>query len=299
MNNAGGGIILFNNRYAQLTRMSTASLEGRTLLDVVRTRNLPVSPEAFVAEVVEAMRQGNTNTRVIETADGVAKFKTGDAVMWVQTAPCGACAACRSGRENLCERLTDDMALGAYADELVLAKKIVERNVFLKPVNLTYIEAAFLEPLACVVHGWNVLRRLGPPRDVAIVGAGTIGMLHLQYAARAGIEQVRNSLQGQLSAMTPAEQASDAGNSLKARISQLDTLIAAQTGQGQLIQPATTPTAPSSPKTKLDVAVGAYGPKLKREDALSPATQLTYTAIGGVLSSGDNGPEVAWPGHFG
>jgi diguanylate cyclase (GGDEF)-like protein len=50
--------------------MSAASLEGRTLLDVVRTRNLPVSPEAFVAEVVEAMRQGNTNTRVIETADG-------------------------------------------------------------------------------------------------------------------------------------------------------------------------------------------------------------------------------------
>ena len=70
MFDAGGGIILFNDRYAQLTRMSAASLEGRTLLDVVRTRNLPVSPEAFVAEVVEAMRQGNTNTRVIETADG-------------------------------------------------------------------------------------------------------------------------------------------------------------------------------------------------------------------------------------
>jgi diguanylate cyclase (GGDEF)-like protein/PAS domain S-box-containing protein len=70
MFDAGGGIILFNDRYAQLTRMSAASLEGRTLLDVVRTRNLPASPEAFVAEVVEAMRQGNTNTRVIETADG-------------------------------------------------------------------------------------------------------------------------------------------------------------------------------------------------------------------------------------
>ena len=70
MFDASGGIILFNDRYAQLTRMSAASLEGRTLLDVVRTRNLPVSPEAFVAEVVEAMRQGNTNTRVIETTDG-------------------------------------------------------------------------------------------------------------------------------------------------------------------------------------------------------------------------------------
>jgi polysaccharide biosynthesis transport protein len=75
--------------------------------------------------------------------------------------------------------------------------------------------------------------------------------------ARAGISQVRNSLQAQLSAMTPAEQASDAGTSLKARISQLDTLAAAQTGQGQLIQPATPPTSPSSPKTKLDIAVGA------------------------------------------
>ncbi len=70
MFDASGGIILFNDRYAQLTRMSAASLQGRTLLDVVRTRNLPVSPEAFVAEVVEAMRQGKTNTRVIETAEG-------------------------------------------------------------------------------------------------------------------------------------------------------------------------------------------------------------------------------------
>jgi len=124
---------------------------------------------------------------VSAVAADVSKFSVGDAVMWVQSAPCAACPACLSGRDNLCEKLLEGMALGAYADELVLPKKVVERNVFPKPANLSYVEAAFLEPLACVVHGWHRLARLGSPRDVAIVGAGTIGMLHLQYAVRAGI----------------------------------------------------------------------------------------------------------------
>lgn len=128
---------------------------------------------------------------VIEVGPGVTKFKPGDAIMWVQTAPCGACPACERHRENLCEHLFEDIALGAYADEIVLPKKIVERNAFAKPDSLGYIEAAFLEPVACVVHGWNVVKRANAarplPDEVAILGAGTIGLLHLLYARHAGI----------------------------------------------------------------------------------------------------------------
>lgn len=122
---------------------------------------------------------------------GVERFAPGDAIMWVQTAPCGACDACARGAENLCTHLFDRIALGAYGDALLLPSSVVARNVFHKPAHLSYIEAAFLEPLACVVHGWNVLRRADAaqplPRDVAIVGAGTMGLLHLLYAARAGV----------------------------------------------------------------------------------------------------------------
>lgn len=129
---------------------------------------------------------------VVAIGKQVERFATGDAVMWVQTAPCGACERCARGAENLCEHIFDDIALGAYGDTLLLPAKVVRQNVYKKPDDLSYIEAAFLEPFACVVHGWNVLRRADArhplPSDVTIVGAGTIGLLHLIYAVRAGVD---------------------------------------------------------------------------------------------------------------
>lgn len=127
---------------------------------------------------------------IVAVGEGVTAFESGDPVMWVQTAPCGACAQCAAGLENLCDRLTEDMALGAYGEHLVLPAKVVARNLFPKPERLRYIEAAFLEPLSCVVHGWRMLRRADGerpvPAEVAIVGAGTIGLLHASMAVRAG-----------------------------------------------------------------------------------------------------------------
>lgn len=135
---------------------------------------------------------GHEASGVVEKVGaGVVGFKPSDPVMWVQTAPCGECPPCRGGSENLCEHLFDDIALGAYGDYLLLARKIVERNLFHKPAHLSYIDAAFLEPLSCIVHGWNVVRRADAhrplPREVAIVGAGTVGLLHLLYARQVGV----------------------------------------------------------------------------------------------------------------
>ena len=65
-----GRIILFNERYEQLTGLSAASLHGHSLLDVIKSQVLPGSPEEFVAQVVTAMREGKINTRIIDTTDG-------------------------------------------------------------------------------------------------------------------------------------------------------------------------------------------------------------------------------------
>ncbi len=75
---------------------------------------------------------------------------------------------------------------------------------------------------------------------------------------RNAVLQVRDSLQNQLTAMSPAQRASAAGASLQARIEQLDTLAAAQTGDVQLVQPASVPSSPSSPNIKLNIALGAF-----------------------------------------
>ena len=38
------------------------------------------------------------------------------------------------------------------------SEHIVKQNVFRKPTNLTFEEAAFLEPLSCVIHGMQGLQ---------------------------------------------------------------------------------------------------------------------------------------------
>lgn len=115
---------------------------------------------------------------VVAAGPGVEGVAAGEAVMFVPTAPCGQCAACRGGAENHCERLFRDIVLGAYADYLLISPRVAARHLLPKPAHLSYIEAAFLEPLACVLHGW---RRLALPRSstVAVVGLGSIGLLQI------------------------------------------------------------------------------------------------------------------------
>ena len=124
---------------------------------------------------------------VLAVGAGVRHVEIGQAVVFMPTAPCGECGPCRLGRENLCETLFSEMAVGAYGDALRLPARIVRRHLVAKPAGLSYIEAAFLEPLACVVHAW---RRLGPlpgPR-IAVIGLGPIGLLHVLEARRRGLE---------------------------------------------------------------------------------------------------------------
>src|SRR6202011_2697110 len=53
------------------------------------------------------------------------------------------------------------------------------------PDNVSFEAASFTEPLACIVqaHGYT---QIGLGDDVVIVGAGPIGLLHLQVAVHRG-----------------------------------------------------------------------------------------------------------------
>jgi L-iditol 2-dehydrogenase len=126
---------------------------------------------------------------VASVGDGVTGFAPGQPVVFVPTAGCQECAACRRGTDNLCETQFDEIALGAYGDYLRLPPRIVRQHLFPKPTNLSYLEAAFLEPLACVVHGWARLD-VEAPGVVAVVGLGPIGLLHIHEARRRGFEVI-------------------------------------------------------------------------------------------------------------
>ena len=109
---------------------------------------------------------------------GVKGFKEGDEIMSVHSAPCLECRYCEKRLFNLCEKIMDSKVLGAFAEYILLPPHIVRQNVLHKPKNLSFEEAAFLEPLSCVVHSVEPLGiRKGD--NALIIGAGPIGLLHL------------------------------------------------------------------------------------------------------------------------
>lgn len=114
---------------------------------------------------------------------GVEKFKVGDRVVSANSAPCGECFYCKKEQFNLCENL--DLLNGAYAQYIVIPRRVVEKNTLLIPDNLSFDKAAFTEPLANVVHG---VERTGIQAGdkVGILGLGPIGLMFARLAKLKG-----------------------------------------------------------------------------------------------------------------
>jgi len=124
---------------------------------------------------------------VFKVGEGVSWLKEGMRVRAGNSSPCLRCKMCQKGNYNLCE---DMMWLwGAYAEYIKVPARIAMLNTQEIPPNITYEEAAVTEPLACVLHGIEKTNiKLGD--TVAIIGAGPIGLLHLQTAKKMGAEKV-------------------------------------------------------------------------------------------------------------
>jgi L-iditol 2-dehydrogenase len=126
---------------------------------------------------------------VVKVGDDVKRFTEGMRVVAANSAPCNACFYCKRGKQNLCENLEDAIigftSPGAYAEYVKVPEKIVKVNTHVIPNDVTFREAALLEPLACVVHGIE-LANIQYGDSVVIIGAGPIGLMHLQLARRKG-----------------------------------------------------------------------------------------------------------------
>ncbi|OJF92567.1 zinc-dependent alcohol dehydrogenase [Pararhizobium antarcticum] len=111
---------------------------------------------------------------VMEVGTGVSAFSPGDTVVADSRVWCGECAACRSGRRNICDRLgfVGEVCDGGFAEEIVLpARLLVRYDPALDPAI-----AAMAEPLAVALHA---IRRQAVPagEPVLIIGCGPIGGL--------------------------------------------------------------------------------------------------------------------------
>jgi 2-desacetyl-2-hydroxyethyl bacteriochlorophyllide A dehydrogenase len=124
---------------------------------------------------------------VVEIGKDVTDLKVGDRVAVDPNLYCGHCYFCRNEQANHCLNWQGVGVTrpGAFA-EYVAAPA---RAAYKIPDSLSDAQAAFIEPVSCVVHALKRLRVL-PGDEVLIFGAGPMGLIMLQALRHSGASQV-------------------------------------------------------------------------------------------------------------
>jgi 2-desacetyl-2-hydroxyethyl bacteriochlorophyllide A dehydrogenase len=124
---------------------------------------------------------------IVAVGAGVTGYAVGDQVAVDPSLYCGHCYYCKRARGNQCENWNAiGVTVPGAAAEFVAARMA---NLFRLPSHLPARDAALIEPLSCAVRGFDVL-----PRTLAdnylIYGSGTMGLIMLELAKRAGAASV-------------------------------------------------------------------------------------------------------------
>lgn len=114
---------------------------------------------------------------------GVLGIEVGDRVAVRPTLPCYQCNYCRTGQHSQCSKLA---AIGISADGAFSEYVIARQDCVVQlPGWVSFEEATYAEPLACGVHAVK-RSAMKPGARVAVIGAGTIGLMTLQAALVCG-----------------------------------------------------------------------------------------------------------------
>ena len=132
---------------------------------------------------------GHELSGVVESlgADVGGTLRIGDRVVPSNSAPCGVCLFCRKGRSNLCEDLLFNN--GAYAEYIRIPGRIVRDNLLEIPPHVSFVDAAMVEPLACVLRGIDETG-IRPGDTTVLIGCGPIGLKFIRMLACRGVNVI-------------------------------------------------------------------------------------------------------------
>jgi len=123
---------------------------------------------------------------VVKVGDGIKKYKVGDRVSASHHVPCNTCHYCLSGHHTVCDTLRKtNFDPGGFSEYVRLPAINVDRGVYLLPEKMSFEEATFIEPLACVLRGQRIAG-FTPGKSVLVIGSGVAGILHIQLARALG-----------------------------------------------------------------------------------------------------------------
>src|SRR5579884_444855 len=125
--------------------------------------------------------------RVVAVGRDVQGIAVGHRVGVDPTLNCGHCYFCQRGQGNLCENwnAVGVTTSGGFAEYVA----VPQRTVYHIPDTMSFAEAALIEPVSCVVHGFHMLQpRVGD--SYLIYGAGPMGLQNAQLARFNGARTV-------------------------------------------------------------------------------------------------------------
>jgi L-iditol 2-dehydrogenase len=157
-----------------LMRVEASGICGSDLLEWYRRHKVPLVLGHEVAGVIVAVGKG------------VKHHKVGERICAAHHVPCNTCRYCLSGHHTVCDTLRrTNFDPGGFAEYVRLPPINVEQGIFPLPDRVSFEEATFVEPLACVLRGRR-LARLQPRQCVLVIGCGVAGLLHVQLARTSG-----------------------------------------------------------------------------------------------------------------
>ena len=141
-----------------------------------------------------SMRLGHEPAGIItQVGSEISNFSVGDRVFTHHHVACYSddCHECSHGNETMCKRYYEsNLEPCGLADEYVVPEWNVKHGGVLNiPANMSFEEAAMIEPLACCIRAWNKFKHQKND-SVAILGVGPTGIMHVLLAKLYGLGKV-------------------------------------------------------------------------------------------------------------
>ena len=157
-----------------LIKIMASGICGSDVMEWYRIKKAPIVLGHEIAGIVE------------KKGKDVTSFDIGDRVVATHHVPCNTCRYCLHQQHTLCHTLHNTKFYpGGFAEYVRIPSINVDRGTLKMPDELSFEEATFIEPLACVIRGFRQIpAHLG--RSIAILGSGVAGLLNIKLARAMG-----------------------------------------------------------------------------------------------------------------
>ena len=153
-----------------LIRVEAAGICGSDVMEWYRINRVPLILGHEISGTIE------------EIGEGLNKYEKGDRVSCAHHVPCGSCHYCLGGHPTVCDTLRKtNFDPGGFVEFLRLPRINVDYGLYVLPRQVSFEEATFVEPLACVLRGQR-LAGFKTGQTVLVLGCGIAGLLHIHLA---------------------------------------------------------------------------------------------------------------------